>query len=123
MSADLTTLSGQFALGSLIGSSTGTVASDGTLTYAGTLVAGTSTMTFQNFVITSSASGHMIGTFKAVFVDSSTTGGATWTCTMADTVRASGGFRASSGSLVPGATSRLGAFVAALRAPSPIARR
>ena len=70
----LPTLGGQFALGSLLGTSTGTVAGDGTLSLAGTMIAGTTTMTFQNFVITSSAAGHMTGTFQAVFGDSTTTG-------------------------------------------------
>ena len=122
MSADLTTLTGQFALGSLIGTSTGTVAADGTLTMAGTLIAGTTTMTFQNFVVTSSAAGHMAGAFQAVFVDSATTGGSTWTCTLGDTVRTSGGLRAPT-SLAAGSGASLTSLVNALRAPSPLSRR
>jgi hypothetical protein len=120
-STDLTQLSGLFALGTLQGTSTGTVAADGTLSYAGTLVAGTTTMNFQDFVITSTAPGHIVGKFKAVFTDSASTGGATWTCTMTDTVRTSGGLRASA---VPVTNAGgFGALVAALRAPAPISRR
>lgn len=90
-SADLTTLGGLFALGQLQGTTTGAIAADGKLAFTGGLVSGTTTMSFQDFNVTSPAVGHMQGTFKAVFLDSATTGGATWTCTMTDAIRASGG--------------------------------
>ena len=90
-SADLTTLGGLFALGDLQGTTTGAIAADGKLTFTGGFSSGTTTMTFRDFVVTSQAVGHMQGTFKAVFVDSATSGGATWICTMTDAIRTAGG--------------------------------
>ena len=90
-SADLTTLTGQFALGQSVGSGTGTVASNGTLTYSGALVGGTERMDLRNFTGTSPAPGRMIGSFEQVWTNSTMTGQAVVTCTNVDVTRTSSG--------------------------------
>lgn len=87
-SADLTTMSGQFLLGTLLGNSTGTVSPSGALTYAGS-VASSSTwsMNFENFAGSSPSVGHISGRFDIVWTDTASTGTSRWSCTIVDLVR------------------------------------
>ena len=87
-SADLTSLTGQFYLGSVLGSSTGTVSPLGVLSYAGSfLYTSTRRMDFQNFTATSPSVGHISGHFQQVWTDSAVTGSSVWSCTIIDLAR------------------------------------
>jgi hypothetical protein len=88
-SLDLTTLSGQFMLGAIQGNGTGVIAPSGALTYSGTFTSGTTTITVQNFNITSPQVNHMTGQFQIVWTDTTTSGNSVWTCTMQDATRTS----------------------------------
>ncbi len=90
-SADLTTLTGLFALGSLQGTGTGVIAAAGGLTYTGSITSTTAKITLQNFTATSPSIGHMTGQFQIVWTDTTLAGNSVWTCTMADATRTSGG--------------------------------
>ncbi len=88
-SADLTTVTGLFRLGSLQGSGNGTISSVGALAYAGAVVGSTTRMDFRNFSATSPAPGRIAGSFDQVWTDSANTGSAIVTCTNMDMTRQS----------------------------------
>ena len=94
-SAELTTMAGQFAIGSLIGTATGAISSTGALTYAGAFVSGTSRIDLQNFTGSAPAVGQMAGHFEEVWTDSSITGQVFVSCTIHDMTRSSGGLSTS----------------------------
>ncbi|TAK16591.1 MAG: hypothetical protein EPO35_05020 [Acidobacteria bacterium] len=112
-SADLTTLTGQFALGQSVGLGSGTVASNGTLTYSGALVGGTERMELRNFAGTSPAPGRMVGSFEQVWTNSATTGQAVVTCANMDVTRTSSALASFSGPLAARSGS-IGSFAALL---------
>lgn len=87
--SDLTTISGQFALGQLIGNGNGTVSSSGELTYSGALIGDTTRMDFRNFRATSPDAGHLVGSFEQVWTDSTITGQAVIVATNMDMTRVS----------------------------------
>lgn len=87
-SSDLTSLTGQFVLGNLLGTSTGVISSAGVLTYAGSISSSaTWRMDFRNFLATSPSVGHVGGRFEAVWTDTTQTGSSVWTCTIVDLLR------------------------------------
>lgn len=88
-SNDLTTLTGLFALGGAQGSGTGAISQTGTLTYTGSVVAGTTRMDFRNFTAISPAPGRVTGSFDMVWTDSTITGSGVITCTNMDMTRQS----------------------------------
>lgn len=90
-SADLTAMTGQFALGTLAGTGTGTVSSAGALTYSGSIVGGTSRIDVQNFAGTVPATGQIAGRFEQLWIDTSMTGQLLLKCTIHDLTRSSGG--------------------------------
>lgn len=94
-SLDLTTLAGQFALGSAVGDATGAVAPDGALTYGGAFVSGTFRIDVQNFAGSVPAIGQMSGHFEQLWTDSTLTGQVLIKCTIHDMTRTSGGLLAS----------------------------
>jgi hypothetical protein len=81
-SADLTTVTGQFAIGQLVGNGEGTVAADGQFSYAGTFTTGTGHIALQDMRVTSTTPGQFSGTFRQVWTDDTLTGQATITCVM-----------------------------------------
>jgi hypothetical protein len=87
-SADLTSMTGQFLLGQLLGNSAGTVSSTGDLTYTGSIVSSSTwRMDFQNFTGGSPSVGHIGGHFQAVWTDTASPGSSVWSCTIVDLVR------------------------------------
>jgi len=72
--ADLTTLTGLFQLGGVVGNGSGTVSPTGVLTYTGSATSGTTRLDFRNFSATSPAPGRIAGSFELVFTDSTLTG-------------------------------------------------
>jgi len=90
-SADLTTLSGQFALGQLVGTGTGTISSTGTLTYSGLFISGTGRISVQNFTGTVPGVGLMSGHFEQLWSYSAAPGQLFLSCTIHDMTRVSGG--------------------------------
>ena len=90
-SADLTTISGQFALGSLVGTGTGAISSTGVLTYAGAYITGTGRIALQNFTGAAPAVGQISGHFEQLWTDSTSTGQLFLACTIHDLTRVSGG--------------------------------
>lgn len=87
-SADLTTMTGQFLLGTLLGNSTGTVSSSGALSYAGSVMSSSTwRMDFENFVGSSPSVGHISGRFDIVWTDTASAGSSRWSCTIVDLVR------------------------------------
>jgi hypothetical protein len=71
---DLTTLTGQFALGGLLGNGTGAISPSGGLTYSGAVVIGTARMDFRNFVATSPTPGRFVGSFEMIWSDTTLSG-------------------------------------------------
>jgi hypothetical protein len=109
----LTSVVGQFALGSLVGSANGTVSNGGELTYSGVFTSGTLKIDLQNLVATSPAVGQMAGHFTQLWTDTTLTGAGTLQCTLVGVVRTSGG--AALAAMPGGAPLRLAdAFRAAL---------
>ncbi len=115
-SSDLTTMASLFALGQVQGTGTGAIASNGALTYAGSIVSGTTRLDFRNFAAASASINHYNGTFQIVWTDSVLSGTSTWTCTMQDVTRTSGGAATLSVPSTPIAMSRA-ALAAAVRSP------
>lgn len=93
-SPDLTTLSGQFALGSLIGTGNGAISSTGTLTYAGSYLTGTGRIDLQNMTATVPGVGLISGHFEQLWTDSTAAGQLFLSCTIHDLTRVSGGVAA-----------------------------
>lgn len=93
-SADLTTVTGQFALGNAVGTGAGTISSTGTLTYSGAIAfAGDTTrMDLRNWTATSPAPGRIAGSFEMVWTDSTVSGSGIITATNMDMVRQSASF-------------------------------
>ena len=102
-SADLTSVVGQFLLGSLLGDSTGTVAPNGVMTYSGVHTSGTARVDLQKATITSPSVGNLAGTFELRWTDSAATGGALVKATIQTLARSTGGVATSSlGRTAPG---------------------
>jgi hypothetical protein len=93
-SADLTAVTGQFALGNAVGTGTGTISSAGTLTYSGAIAfAGDTTrMDLRNWTATSPTPGRIAGSFEMVWTDSTVTGSGIITATNMDMIRQSASF-------------------------------
>jgi hypothetical protein len=87
--ADLTTITGQFALGSALGVGNGTVSPTGTLTYNGAITGTTTRMELRNFTAMSPSVGRMTGSFEQVWTDSATSGQALVVCRNLDVTRTS----------------------------------
>lgn len=88
-SPDLTTLTGQFRLGTSIGNGVGVVLPTGVLTYNGGLTGTTRQMDFRNWSGTSPSPGRITGSFEMVWTDSAVTGSAVLTCVNMDMTRQS----------------------------------
>jgi hypothetical protein len=86
-SADLTGVTGQFAIGQLIGAGEGVVAADGQLSYSGTFTAGTAHLALQDMRVTSTTPGQFTGTFRQVWTDDMLTGQTTVLCAMSTVSR------------------------------------
>lgn len=86
-SPDLTTLTGQFRLGTSIGNGTGVVSPSGLLTYTGALAGTTRRMDFRNWAATSPSPGRIVGSFEMVWTDSAVTGSGILTCLSMDMTR------------------------------------
>lgn len=112
-SADLTTLTGLFALGGAQGTGTGTTSASGVLSYSGTFLAGTTRMEFRNFTATSPAPGRMAGSFDMLWTDSTVSGSGIVTCTNMDMTRQSSALTAMPNRLAVGAggPARLAALI------------
>jgi hypothetical protein len=72
--ADLTTLTGLFQLGGVVGNGSGTVSATGVMTYTGSASSATTRLDFRNFTATSPSPGKIAGSFELVFTDSTITG-------------------------------------------------
>lgn len=112
-SADLTTLTGLFALGRAQGNGTGATSASGVLSYSGTLLAGTNRMDFRNFTATSPTPGRMAGTFDMVWTDSTVSGSGIVTCTNMDMTRQASALAAMANPLAvrAGGPARLAALI------------
>lgn len=97
-SADLTTLTGLFQLGSVVATGSGTVSASGVMTYSGgALINGTTTrVDFRNWTSTAPALGRIAGSFELLFTDSTLTGQGVLTCVNLDLTRTSSALAASS---------------------------
>ena len=90
-SPDLTSMTSQFALGSLVGTGTGAIAPNGALTYTGSFQSGTSRIDLQNFAGGSPAVGQISGRFEQTWTDTVMAGQLFMTCTIQSLLRTSGG--------------------------------
>jgi hypothetical protein len=112
--ADLTTLTGLFQLGGVVGNGGGAVSSSGVMTYSGSASSSTTRLEFRNFIATSPSPGRITGSFELVFTDSTLAGQGVITGSNLDMTRQSSALALSaSPSSVP--FGRLSAWTSLLR--------
>ena len=88
---DLTSVTGQFALGTIIGTGSGNVSSAGALSYSGAVTSGTARIDLLNLNGAEAVAGKLTGTFEQTWSDSTLVGQMRISCTITDMPRVSGG--------------------------------